>query len=126
MKYLKIIVISLSLLPFASNANWRLSGGDKFDLKYNAHGAVLTSQSTKHFVETPRGKSGAETKVVSRKIKLYLGADCDAASNMHQNGTWGWANGGFSVEFPDVTYSFYRQGISIPNNNSKCFGNFSG
>ena len=40
---------------------------------------------------------------------LYLGRSCDAYSPRHGTGTWGWAGGGFTVDFPDRQFGFARQ-----------------
>ena len=73
--------------------------GTKYAYSVNEDGAVLTPMD-----------GGAA---------LYLGRSCDSYSPRHGTGTWGWANGGFTVDFPDRRFGFARQELS-PNPGPDC------
>ena len=72
-----------------------ITGDDnrQFDVEYNQHGAVLSSE----------------------KLKIYLGRSCDAYSSVYGYGHWGQANGGMLLFFPNRTLGFPRQGIYLRN-----------
>ncbi len=73
--------------------NYVDGSGVEYAFALDADGAVLTS--------------GAAT--------IYLGKACDAVSPELGTGTWGWANGGFSIEFPSASIGFPRQEIDVGN-----------
>ncbi|RJE82374.1 hypothetical protein [Paracoccus onubensis] len=47
---------------------------------------------------------------------VYLGSGCDASSEYLGEGCRGWANGGFTIEFPDTSIGFPRQEVFCPEN----------
>lgn len=87
--------IVLTALCFASPSEAQLLPNKFFDgtMRYSAEindsGAIL--------------KSGDTT--------LYLGKDCDAYSPQFGQGSWGWANAGFRVVFPQKKQELW---ISTP------------
>ena len=81
------ILLNVTLQAYVS------SDGNVYEIRYNKHGAVLTS-TYKH-------------------LTLYLGKDCDAFSKVYGKGTWGWANGGFSVDFRRKSFGFGRQELDL-------------
>lgn len=90
------ISIFLAKLVHAYSHPYPLTTGDgnmQFDVEYNQHGAVLSSE----------------------KLKIYLGQSCDAYSSIYGYGHWGQANGGMIISFPDRTLGFPRQGLYIRN-----------
>ncbi len=89
--------------------------GHRYGHQLNANGAVLTSL----FPVARFTGTGAATQVITETEILYLGRNCDAFSKVLGNGRWGWANGGFVVEFPGKSISFPRQEIDA-NNGSNC------
>lgn len=92
----KIILLSLFLLSSVASA-FISSDGDSFDVKYNKHGAVLTSEFVKYRFEG----SGASTKIIRKKAKIYLGKNCDVESEYYGKGGWSWENRGFFVQFAE-------------------------
>lgn len=106
-KYLSILILLFGITHLNAYTS---SDGDEYTIKYNKHGAVLTSVNTKYFIENNAG-----AKQISKKLKLYLGKDCDAYSNVYGKGSWGWANGGFRIDFKHKSFGFPRQEIDIIN-----------
>ena len=86
------------------------SDGDEYTIVYNKHGAILTSVNVKHFIS-----NDVSVKRTSKRLKLYLGKDCDAYSDIYGKGTWVWANGGFRNDFKDKFFGFARQEVEIIN-----------
>ena len=82
------------------------SFGDKYTASRNADGGILTSHYPKAwFVE-----GGASSYVEEGIDKIYFGKSCDAFHKVFGKGTFGWANGGFVVEFASGTrIGFPRQ-----------------
>ena len=80
--------------------------GHTYEYSLNDHGGVLTSVwPVARFLGF-----GAGTTVERGTETIYLGRDCDAFSEHLGYGTWGWANGGFGVEFDDgAEVGFPRQ-----------------
>lgn len=54
----------------------------------------------------------------SKTVTLYLGKNCDAYSPKYGKGTWGWANGGVTVELEKKRIGFPRQ--DSPFDDSRC------
>ncbi len=105
------ILVGLSLVFGVTYLNAYVSSdGDKYTIKYNKHGAILTSVNTKQFT-----KNNAGVERVSKRLKLYLGKDCDAYSDIYGKGSWGWANGGFRIDFKNKFFGFPRQEVEIIN-----------
>ena len=100
---------SQRLLTTNKNQSYVSGDGDEYILQYNKHGAVLTSVNEKHIMDNNAGG-----KVTSQKLKLYMGKDCDTFSKVYGKGSWGWANGGFSIEFKGKSFGFPRQEVDIP------------
>ncbi len=81
--------------------------GHLYEATCNASGIVLRSTY-------PVGRffgQGAGTTISDTRETIYLGAHCDAARDGFGAGTWGWANGGFRVTFPEIEIGFPRQEI---------------
>lgn len=78
-----LIVFCALAFPIAGAADGHrvASDGTVYALQINNHGARLNSS----------------------RDTLYLGRDCDASSPQYGRGSWGWANGGFVVQFIDRT-----------------------
>ena len=70
------------------------SENDIYKVTYNKHGAVLESKKDK---------------------KIYVGKNCDTSSSKYGKGTWGFANGGFNIEYKNRHIGFPRQELSIPD-----------
>ena len=118
MKNKTISILSVVITLLSSNAFAYLSSdGDEFTITYNSHGAILTSISKKHYAE-----NNASGIVHSKHLKLYLGKDCDAFSNVYGKGTWEWANGGFVIHYSGKDFGFPRQEVNIPGMD-KCQSN---
>ena len=86
---LAMVVAMVPLIAFA----YVDGDGNEYEFTTNADGAILKSSAT----------------------TLYLRKSCDANSPQYGKGTWGWANGGFSVEFKTTRIGFPRQEIEIDN-----------
>jgi len=92
--------------------------GDEYTIRYNKHGAILTSVNKKHYPDY--GFAGAPTikRVRSIHLKLYLGKDCDAISNSrrHSKGIWEWDRFGFYIQYYGMPerFVFVGQKVSIP------------
>jgi len=54
---------------------------------------------------------GASMEVIMGTESLYLGRNCDAYSKVMGEGKWSESNGGFRLEFDDLTIIFPRQEI---------------
>jgi hypothetical protein len=61
--------------------------GVEYKMTKNKHGVVLKSKSA----------------------TISLGKNCDAYSPQYGKGTWGWANGGVTVELEKKSIGFPRQ-----------------
>lgn len=72
--------------------------GERYLITLNENGAVLKSEND----------------------VLYLGNSCDAMSPRHGRGTWGWANGGWRVEFSDSTIGFPRKDPPFAFSDDRC------
>lgn len=90
-----ISILSNTLVAAYPHPYPLITGDDnrQFDVEYNQHGAVLSSE----------------------KLKIYLGRSCDAYSSVYGYGHWGQANGGMLIFFPNRTLGFPRQGIYLRN-----------
>lgn len=116
---MKKAAVTLALtLGFASTAfgqaDWVYvsSEGHQYQYSQNADGAVLKSL---YPVARFQG-TGAMTEVITGIETLYLGRDCDAFTKIHGQGSWAWANGGFTIEFDGHRIGFPRQEIDASNN----------
>lgn len=107
----RVAISALYCLGVTSPALAYLSGdGHVYNGICNEDGMVLTS-------EYPVGRFrgiGANTRQVIEIETLYLGTGCDASSEHLGEGSWGWANGGFIIEFPDTSIGFPRQEVHCP------------
>ncbi len=109
MKNISISVFSLGIMLLSSNAFAYLSSdGDEYTIRYNKNGAILTSVNKKHYAE-----NNASRRVHSKHLKLYLGKDCDAFSNVYGHGSWEWTNGGFIIHYDEKDFGFPRQEVDI-------------
>jgi hypothetical protein len=88
------VLFSVMVGAIARAADYVDSGGIKYTMTTNKNGVVL--------------KSKTET--------IYLGKDCDAYSRRYGKGTWGWANGGVSIELQKGKIGFPRQGSPFKDN----------
>ena len=96
----------LALCGSAHAAAAYVSGdGHEYTLRCTADGYELTS---KYPVSRAVG-TGAGTRYVTGKEKLYLGRSCDASHKLYGTGSWCWANGGFLATFPEQRFGFPRQ-----------------
>ena len=90
---LRISLAVLSLITTTAHAQTRThvdSAGTRYAYSVNEDGAVLTPM-----------EGGAPP--------LHLGRSCDSYSPRHGSGIWSWANGGFTVAFPQKRFGFARQ-----------------
>ncbi|WP_417769571.1 hypothetical protein [Stappia sp.] len=111
-KYLLICVaLSIAAPAFAGELLYFSTEGHQYKYSKNKNGAILHSVNP---VSRFKGQ-GAATEIVTRTETIYLGKSCDASSEFFGTGTWGWANGGFIVDFPTGTVRFPRQEIDVPN-----------
>ncbi len=94
----------------AGPAPYTSADGHQYTYASNENGAMLESINP---VSRFKGQ-GAGTRVVTGIEKLYLGKSCDAYSKVLGSGAWGWANGGFIVDFPKASVKFPRQEITVP------------
>lgn len=91
----------------AGEKTYYSSYGDEYLLSTNADGLVLTSSHPKYwFVE-----DGANSRIEKGIDVIYLGKSCDAFHKLFGKGRWGWANGGFRVDFDNIWLGFPRQGF---------------
>lgn len=63
-----------------------------YHAKYNKHGAILINKKNE---------------------RLYLGIKCDAYSSKYGSGSWVQNNGGFIVQFKNVSIPFGRQEMTM-------------
>ena len=90
-----IIALMIGGPASAEDARWISSLGDAYTALENANGGILTSVYPKFwFVE-----AGANSHVEEGPDIIYFGKSCDAFHKVFGKGTFGWANGGFAVEF---------------------------
>jgi hypothetical protein len=68
------------------------SDGEVYYVTYNKYGAVITSWNG---------------------VMLYAGKNCDTYSTLHGKGTWGFANGGFNLDFEKKKFGFPRQELNM-------------
>lgn len=114
-KLLPVVAFFLCLAPGPGLAASLYSAdGDLFNVAYNKHGAVLTSEHDKYF---PANADGTEMK--KAKLLLYLGVQCDAFSENYGNGHWGQSPGGFVIRFDHKAFGFIRQELAVPHE-GKC------
>lgn len=93
-------------LAFTTTGNaYVSSAGHRYEYKCNKHGLVLSS---KHPISRFVG-SGAGTSIVEGIETIFLGVSCDAQHKVFGTGKWGWANGGFLIEFDKTSIGFPRQ-----------------
>ena len=88
----RIIVAILFLTAFvvqAKASTYTDTEGTRYSYSVNLDGIVLTPTDG----GTP----------------LYLGRSCDTYSPRYGTGTWSWANGGFTLNFPERRFGFLRQ-----------------
>jgi len=87
------IAVSLLLITcgaaYAETRTYIDGSGTKYSYSVNENGAVLTP--------------------MDGSASLYLGRSCDAYSQRYGAGRWGWAGGGFVIEFPEQRLGFARQ-----------------
>lgn len=83
------------------------SAGHLYDISCNQHGFVIQS---KYPVGRFLGSAGVDGPTIGIET-LYLGKGCDAFSDAFGFGEWGWANGGFTVDFPNMSFGFPRQEV---------------
>jgi len=103
----RIATTALLYLLAATPAMALVSGaGHIYEGWCNAHGYVIQSKY-------PVGRFlgvGADGPTIGIET-IYLGKGCDAFSEAFGSGEWGWANGGFTVDFPSMTFGFPRQEV---------------
>ncbi len=110
-KYIFIALVMFTTQASAQSASYFSSFGDEFLLSTNEDGGVLRSVYPKAwFVE-----AGAESRIEKGNDVIYLGKNCDSYHKLFGKGTWGWANGGFRVDFENTNIGFARQEIDIGN-----------
>lgn len=115
-KLVCICVWSLLLTPSVAAA-YVSSEGHEYSSTCNESGMVLTSVNpVSRFIE-----QGADSHVISGKEKIYLGIRCDAYNKALGKGEWGWANGGFWIEFASGRVSFPRQEVYCKENEPQPF-----
>lgn len=86
--------------------------GHGYTLDCNRNGYVLTSVNP---VGRRTGEVGALIQTIYETETIYLGASCDAYSELLGNGEWAWGNGGFIVDFGDFRIGFPRQELMCPS-----------
>lgn len=80
--------------------------------------AVLTSVDRREIVMT-LADAAQSTQVVVEQDVLAMYQDCTSGSAHYGYGTWGWANGGFYIDFDTISFSFPRMDAP-PNNGGAC------
>ena len=103
--YLGLIAVLACFASIEAGGAEYVSDGHVYDMECTGDGYRFTS---KYPVARTVG-SGADSHIVTKPEKLYLGRDCDAYHEIFGNGTWCWANGGFVAEFTDMKFGFGRQ-----------------
>jgi hypothetical protein len=111
---MKMAILALLLsLPIGAEASPYVSGGHEYTLVCNSNGYVLISVNN-----VVRGVgTGADTRSVKGREKIFLGKSCDAYHKTYGVGKWCWANGGFRADFPEMSFPFGRQELYCPTNN---------
>ena len=82
-----------------------VSEGHEYKLSCDSNGYTLTSVGN---VVRTLG-SGAGSRFVKGKERIFLGRSCDAYHKLFGTGEWCWANGGFRAAFPLKEFGFPRQ-----------------
>ena len=115
MRYLMtipLLTISVALPVMGEEPFFYISGaGHAYTLDCNRNGYVLTSVNP---VGRRIGEDGASIQTIYDTETIYLGASCDAYSELLGNGEWAWANGGFIVDFGDFRIGFPRYELQCP------------
>jgi hypothetical protein len=105
------IAISFAAPAFAGDLLYFSADGHQYRYSNNENGAVLQSVNP---ISRFKGQ-GAATEIVTGTETIYLGKSCDAYSEFFGSGTWGWANGGFIIDFQKGAVRFPRQEIDVPS-----------
>ncbi|WP_179380718.1 hypothetical protein [Jannaschia marina] len=107
-------LLAAMALPAAAQVS---AGGHIYSTACTASGYVLTSDYPMvRFIRTDTGPQALEGRET-----LYLGKSCDAARDGFSAGTWCWANGGFSADFPELSIGFPRQSPGCPADAAEAF-----
>ncbi len=101
----------------ADDLNTRISSnGDEYSVSVEADLTVLRSLYPKaRFIG-----AGADTEIVRDHDEFLMMADCKAYSPFFGYGTWGWANGGFTIDFEDIGFGFPRQDAPVEGDIGQC------
>ena len=110
----KLLISLIMVFGCSGAALAYVSGGHSYELSCNAAGYVLTSENVvSRFVE-----GGAASRIWKKKEVIYMGRSCDAQHELFGSGKWCWANGGFVVEFDQMSFGFLRQELYCQANDS--------
>ena len=82
----------------------------------NENGVILTSTGVQYTLVGSSPKTDVKQMLGTSTLAietLYVGKSCDTFSKRHGKGSWGWANGGFSVDFKSIKFDFTHQTLDI-------------
>ncbi|AZV78427.1 hypothetical protein EBB79_11410 [Parasedimentitalea marina] len=94
------------------------SKGAEYTVEANDGWAVLTSVEAREIV-VPMADTEQSSQTYFEQDVLNMYADCVTGSVHYGYGTWSWANGGFIIDFDNVSFSFPRMDAP-PNNDGAC------
>ncbi|MGR3490693.1 MAG: hypothetical protein ACU0DW_01435 [Shimia sp.] len=119
MRSVLILLFLLTSPAWAQDRSVLSSEGTIFEVATNENGAVLTSRYPKAFWTN----AGVNSSWDIRPATIYLGLSCDVSSPDYGDGTWGWANGGFWIDFDSgLRFPFPRQEHPVDVAGTDCSG----
>lgn len=94
------------------------SSGEEFILETIDTYSILTSVAKQKIVVSMATSPVTYESFYEQEV-ILLNSDCSTSSQHHGYGTWSWANGGFIVDFYDISFSFPRMD-SPPDDTGAC------
>ena len=106
---LKIFIsaVLVAMPVYAQSQEYHASNGQIFFAEKNENGAKLTSK----YPVSVYTEAGVASTFEEKLDVIYVGKSCDVYSARYGDGTWGWANGGFIIEFKNMNLGFPRQAL---------------
>ena len=92
--------------------------GDAFFMEILDGYAVLTSMELRE-IKVELATDPVTYETFTEQEVILMNSDCSTSSQHHGYGTWAWANGGFTIDFADIGFSFPKMD-GPPVDNSAC------